>query len=128
MIVWSGYGFLTVFLGLGGIGAGAALGGTGLAEGYGLGLGLVLAAALNWFAGTHFNNPARARELIDSKTGQRVILRRNHTLFWIPMQWWSLAFAAIALTVLAMQASGNLKPGTAMARMRSSNLAIGQSN
>jgi hypothetical protein len=48
-------------------------------------LGLALGGFLCWWIG-HSLNDEEPRELIDRKTGQRVILRKSHTLYGIPMQ------------------------------------------
>ena len=46
-------------------------------------------AAVVWWLGRKLNS-APTRELVDPKTGQRVLLRNDHSLFWIPMQWWAI--------------------------------------
>jgi hypothetical protein len=52
-----------------------------------LSCGIILAAgALNWFVGR-----AAYSELGDQPFWKR------HSLFWIPMEWWTLAFAAYAI-------------------------------
>lgn len=48
-----------------------------------------MAAIVNWFVGVRLNNRP-GRELIGTKTGQRVVLRRRNTLFFVPMQFWSV--------------------------------------
>ena len=105
MIVWSGFGILAALFALLGIVAGVALVdgtggvGIGLSENAGLALGLVLAAVVNWLVGAWLNHRP-GRELIDAKTGERIILRRRHRLFWVPMQYWSVVmvvFAALAV-------------------------------
>lgn len=59
--------------------------------------GLVAAVAV-WFIGSYLNSrPGRA--LIDKQTGEEVVIRPSHDLFFIPMQWWS--FAAVAIGVFA---------------------------
>ena len=70
----------------------------GLNQWTGLGLvaGLLAAAVVNWFVGIRLNNRP-GRELIDAKTGERVVLRRRHSLFFVPMQWWSVPLAAGAV-------------------------------
>ena len=119
MIVWSGFGFVTVIFGIVAVGLGIMLGSAGLAEGYGLGLGLLIAAVGNWFAGKALNDPARGREMIDAKSGQRVIFRPNHSLFWIPVQWWSVVLALGGLAVLGAQATGNFNPSPRAAKRAS---------
>lgn len=108
MVIWSGWGILTVLITALVCGtvsvAGAALlatmgyqGWTGLA----FGLGLLAAAAVNWWVGRRLNG-GPGRVLTDQATGQTVVLRRRHSLFFIPMQWWSVPLAiAGALMVLS---------------------------
>ncbi len=108
MVIWSGWGVLAVLFAvvgaIGGIGLVDAAGGLGLGlpEDSGFALGLLVAAVVNWFVGTRLNR-SLGRELIDANTGERVILRRQHTLFWVPMQYWSVVMAVFA--VLAVTSS-----------------------
>ena len=106
MVVWSGLGLLTVvFAALGAVAGIALVDGTGglgygLSEEVGFALGLAIAAAVNWFVGAQLNRRP-GRQMVDIDTGERIILRRRHRLFWVPMQYWSVAmlvFAALAVT------------------------------
>lgn len=57
------------------------------------------AAAAIWFVGQALNS-VPGRVLVDPSTGQRVVLRKRHDLFFIPMQWWAIPvalFVALAL-------------------------------
>lgn len=110
MIIWSGWGLLTLVIAVGMGGLVAALTGSamGLADharftGLPLAVGLLAAAAVNWWAGRRLN--ARpGRELVDPTTGETVVLRQRHSLFFVPMEWWSvvllLAAAAAAYAAL----------------------------
>ena len=122
MIVWSGWGILTIVIAAlvgGGVTAAAvaALKGAGLpeAEGYALVLGLLAAAAVNWVVGRRLNSQP-GREMIDKTTGQTLVLRRRHSLFFIRMEWWSLVLAAAAVVALGSMLLGrpatNARPGT----------------
>ena len=51
---------------------------------------LLLAAVANWLIGHTLNRPLR-----DARW------RDRHSLFWIPMEWWSLVFIGIAITFAA---------------------------
>ncbi len=106
LVIWSGLGFLTVVIVIL-IGApvtalvGMALKAFGLGRYVGLAfvIGLLAAAGVNWGVGRWLNNKP-GRQLIDPATGNTVILRQKHRLFFIAMEWWSVplvAFAAIAL-------------------------------
>ena len=112
MVVWSGYGILSAFLLVFCLGLGFAAGsGTGIPEGYAAGGGLLIGAVLNWFMGRRFNNPANDRELVDPRTGGRVMLKRRHSLFYVPMQYWSLPAVLFGMVLIVQQATGHYTPG-----------------
>jgi hypothetical protein len=54
--------------------------------------------------GSYFRN-LKARVLIDPKTGEEVILRQSHTLFFIPVVWWCPILAAFGLITLGVEFS-----------------------
>lgn len=62
-------------------------------------LGLFAAAWANWALGRRLNGRP-GRELIDARTGEHVVLRRTHRLFWIRMEYWSIPVAVTALVPL----------------------------
>ena len=105
MVIWSGLGILAlVFAVLGAIGGAGLVNSTGglglgLPEDVGIALGLGVAAVVNWFVGVGLNRRA-GRELIDAQTGERVVLRRRHRLFWVPMQYWSVVMAVFAVLIV----------------------------
>ncbi len=107
MIVWSGLGLLAVVFAalgsVGGIGLVDSTGGVGLglSQDAGVALGLGGAAIVNWFVGVWLNRRP-GRELIDTQTGARVILRRRHRLFWVPLQYWSVVMAVFAVLVVTI--------------------------
>jgi len=106
LFIWSGLGVLTLPIVALTVGITVALGMRGL-EAIGrpdlaylaFSLGLLLAAAVNWVVGRRLNR-APGRELVDPSTGERVVLRRRHTLFWIPMEYLSVLLALAALVPL----------------------------
>ncbi len=51
------------------------------------------------FTGVRLNRNTE-RRLLDPKTGREVIVRRRHTLFWIPMQYWAPVLGLIGVIVL----------------------------
>lgn len=114
MIVWSGWGVLTALFAVGGVAVGilieTVLRSVGLPAQSGLVLGWLIAAIVNWLVGTRLNN-GPVRELVDPRTGQRVILRRRHTLFWIPMQYYSVLMLILgAFAVLGAIGIGTPRP------------------
>lgn len=58
----------------------------------------IAGAAVNWVVGRRLNGQP-GREWIDAQTGQHVILRPNHTLFWIPMQYYSVLMLLLGVLV-----------------------------
>lgn len=110
MIIWSGWGMLSALI------AGAGLIGSVLLDPALARLGIptptkvilvwVVAAGFNWGLGTRLNNRP-GRELLDPRTGQTVILRSRHTLFWIPMQYYSVLMVLLGVLAVigAMHAS-----------------------
>ena len=105
-IIWSGWGALTILIvGLVSIVVGVILDLAFAALGYpqlivlAASLGLLAAAAANWYAGKWFNSTP-PRELIDAKTGERMMLTRHHKLFWIRMEYWSIPVALFGLVSL----------------------------
>lgn len=106
MFIWSGLGFLAAlipvaFFILCAVVFGIAGKDTALDNPMvGLATAALLSSAMVWWLGRKLNT-APGRELIDPNTNQRVILRRRHTMFWIPMEWWSIGIALIAIIAIA---------------------------
>jgi len=95
-------GVLVVLYGLAGLLVGGIVGNAaGLSSRQRITIGIceVLAAIALWFTGVRLNRDTE-RRLVDPKTGQGVIIRRRHTLFWIPMQYWAPVLALIGVIVL----------------------------
>ncbi|MCI0152268.1 hypothetical protein KNO81_41440 [Paraburkholderia sediminicola] len=59
-------------------------------------LGFIASAYLTWRIGKKINSRP-GRELIDPKTNERIELKQHHSLFWIPLQWWSTLSIAGAI-------------------------------
>jgi hypothetical protein len=118
MIIWSGSGILVLLIAFLGAVLGVAIEpAVGLPKNVGLGLGLILAAIANWFVGQSLNSPSKARTLVDPKTGQKVIFRPRNSLFWIPMQWWSVAMVFFGLPIVILPFTGiDSKPKAPMAK------------
>lgn len=110
MIVWQGWGVLVAVVAGGAmvlaqLAGDAALGPGGYARNSGwlAPLALLVAAAVVWPLGRRLNG-GEGRVMVDEETGQRVALRRTHTLFFLRMEYWApiLAFAALALLVYGL--------------------------
>ena len=54
-----------------------------------------------WYAGRFF--PKRTRLLLDPETGEQVVLRETHTLFFVPLSWWGPILAAGGATMLGFE-------------------------
>jgi hypothetical protein len=63
---------------------------------------LFAAAVPCWFVGRHLKREV-PRVLIDPRTGETVILRKSHTLFFIPVIWWAPLLAVFGVVVLGAE-------------------------
>lgn len=102
IFVWTGWGVLILLYGLAAMLVGGVIGraaGLGARQLITIGICEVLAAVAVWFTGVRLNTQP-GRQLIDKKTGKEVVLRRRHTLFWIPMQYWAPVLALIGVIVM----------------------------
>ncbi len=104
MIIWSGWGFLGFLIPVAITFATALLveliNGKGYAalHNWPTGLGLLLSAAALYLLSQRLNAPGRT--LVDPNTGQAIVLRRRHTLFFIPLQWIAVIIAVAGLYFL----------------------------
>jgi len=100
MIIWRGWGVLSVVIAAACFFAFGYLGhltiGSKSGAQFGVAIGLVIAAVVNWFVGRSLNSGRR-------ETKANVLNR--HSLFFIPMEWWSVAmvFGSIAFLQLARE-------------------------
>ena len=111
ILIWSGLGLLPVGLGflalvVGDIAVDATKGAQLGAHAMFLasmapGLCIVVAGAFTWSIGRALNR-APGRLLVDKKTGQEILLRRRHSLYWVPMQWWSFPLAALGIILMCV--------------------------
>ena len=53
-------------------------------------VGAAIGGVVIWFLGNYLNRKTNDRELLDPKTGERMVLQTGggHSLFFIPMQFW----------------------------------------
>jgi hypothetical protein len=100
MIFYSGRGILTVpalFLGV----VAAVILGKYIPMGpYDRSVGLLFAAFFNAAFAYWADDPAKGREVVDVKTGRKMILRRRASFFFIPMRYWTYIFVAGAILLL----------------------------
>ena len=59
-------------------------------------LAFLLASGIIFFVGTKLNNKL-GRVVIDKETNQEYELKSTHSLFWIPLQYWSAVTALLAV-------------------------------
>ena len=115
MIIWSGYGFLVVVITFG---CSLALNfafnarfGAGYYEAHKwpLAISLLMSAAICWVLGMALGNRA-SRRVIDKATGKEMVLRgRNHSLFFIPVQFWGPILAVIGAVLFMQDPTNPLK-------------------
>ena len=101
MIVWSGRGFLIVIVLLVTLFALVSVLPTELAE-YGFVITCFITGVFSWFMGKKWNEE-EGQIVIDKATGQEIELKRNHSLFWIKMQYWGPICAVLGLIILVQQ-------------------------
>ena len=102
MIIWKGWGILALVFAFAGGVLGMVLseqvmrnkGPTAL---YWVAAGLVVAAIANWVAGRALNR---------SRREAGAALTNRHSLFWIAMEWWSVAMLALAAFLAAQVMMG----------------------
>lgn len=93
MLIWQGWGIISAFLPV--LCAMPFLN-TGR---FGIAAGLLIGAAINAYIGYRLNNTS-GKSFTDNDTGQEVVFRKKHSLFWIPMQYISVLWAAVAVIML----------------------------
>jgi hypothetical protein len=100
MIVWTGLGLILPLICLLILSLFGHVGGlVGFPAPYKWLLGGIFASALLWYCGAKVNDPSKDRTVVDAKTGEKLTLKKRHTLFFMPVQWWSLAVMAMALSI-----------------------------
>ena len=108
-IIWSGKGFLVAVITFGfsliANFISNSVTGSGVywdAHKWPLAVSLFFSAVPCWFIGRYFQN-REPQVLIDPKTGKKVVLRKSHTLFFIPIMWWGPILAVFGLIALGME-------------------------
>lgn len=88
MIIWRGFGIMVVVLAV----IGVMVGSLGS-----LPLGMLVAAALTYGMHRLIEAKQPPRVLVDQQTGQEVILKPKHDLFFVPVKYWSYVFVALGV-------------------------------
>jgi hypothetical protein len=104
MIVWKGWGFLAFAIPL----ICALLMQFGIDSYFGDGfytkaswslpLALFLSSAFVFSVGYKVNNK-EGKLLIDPETNEKMLLKTTHSLFWIPMQYWSVIIVGLSVVL-----------------------------
>jgi hypothetical protein len=109
MIIWSGWGFLVAVIGFGcllltEVGIEAIKNDDQFYQDHGWpkSLAFLVAAAIVWPLGRALNRKKAERELVDPKTGERVVLQsgRQHALFFVPVEYWAALYLMLGLGFL----------------------------
>jgi hypothetical protein len=98
MIIWSGRGFLSIIVLFVTLFLCVSIFSTENAD-YSFITTAFVTGIFSWYFGTKWNKK-NERVVIDEKTGQRLKIKNNHTLFWIPMQYWGIIFLAFGIIIL----------------------------
>ena len=59
---------------------------------------LLLAGVVIWFLGRKLNG-GEGRKLVDKNTGEEVIYKANHSLFFINVEYWAIPLVLFAILV-----------------------------
>jgi len=106
MIIWTGLGFLIPIIFLLGFFGGGFLETLILGDAQNSGvrgicmfLGLALSTIACWFLHKSLVKKG-TKTLMDKETGEDVVFKPSHTLFFMPMHWWGVIGAAASSLVL----------------------------
>ncbi len=98
MIVWSGRGFLSVL-----VLAVVLVALTSVLpkeqNNLSYAISLFVAGIFSWIMGKKWNE-SNQKSLVDKETGEEIILKPNHSLFWIKMQYWGVIFGILGIVML----------------------------
>jgi len=104
-VIWQRWGIVVLGFAVLGLALGVLLAEAlhieGRASAIPLGIGLLAAGALTWFAGKRMNRDT-SRELVDPATGQTVVVRNRHTMFFVPVEWWAPVFIVAGIVCCLM--------------------------
>jgi hypothetical protein len=112
LLIWRGLGPVVLAIAVVGIFAGVILGeavrlGT-RGEEVLIGLAMLPAGYAIWRLGKRWNAPTR--ELIDAATGEKVVLKQGHSMFFIPFEWWGPIFAVLGVLFAVASLLGPAAP------------------
>jgi nitrate reductase gamma subunit len=109
MIIWKGWGILVALIGFGslvvteGVVESATQDTTFYqTHGWVQALAITIAAALVYLLARRLDRQP-GRVLLDPSTGQDVILKTNHSLFFVPVRFWPYIFIGVGVLMLFSQ-------------------------
>lgn len=100
MIIWSGWGILVIFIGLGMSAIMDWVMGSlfGYQARWMSALGYTIGGGIIWFLGNKLNRGQRT--FIDKETGKEFNIRPKNSLFFIPFQYWGIIFGGVGIITL----------------------------
>jgi len=101
IVIWSGRGFLSIIVLLATLFL-CLLTFPPENAAYGLITTAFVTGIFSWYFGKKWNTK-NERIVVDEKTGQRLKIKNNHTIFWIPMQYWGIVFFAFGIIILFLK-------------------------
>ena len=100
MIIWNGWGILVLPIAVATIGIGALLGAAVGSSLIGMAIAAIAAGPALWAIGQKFNRPEQGYH---PKTGEPVVYRNRHKLFFVPMQYFAFIVPGFAFYAILMQ-------------------------
>ena len=107
MIIWKGWGILAIVIAIVCSVAMQLLCDAVFGAGYyrssrwAMPLALLLASGIIFFVGQKLNRKP-GKVVIDKETNEEYILKSTHSLFWIPLQYWGIVTAVLAVWMYAV--------------------------
>ena len=106
LILWRGFGFMVVLIPflvsiIGNLISNWAVGaGYWDSHKWPTGVAMLIATPILWLVGKRLNGRP-GRLMVDKASGQEVLLKKMHDLFWIKIEWWAIVtlIGGIALIV-----------------------------
>ena len=101
-LIWKGFGILTIFIvGASMIGVQATVDNIFGTEywknnAWPLSLSLFISGVICWFLGRYLNSRPGIT-VIDKETGEELELRKEHSFFFIPLQYWGIILGILAI-------------------------------
>lgn len=101
MVVWSGRGVLSIIVLVVVFGLSVSILPTE-SQDWSFVITSLVTGVFSWIFGKKWNEK-EGQTVIDKATGQEMILKPNHSLFWIKMQYWGIIFGVLSIVFLVQQ-------------------------